>query len=81
MKYGFVGTQERVYSYDGTYLGGQVFQVQDTTDGLVDIPPNYFWVECADDTVAADSYYDLNDNQIKAKPIPAQPQSTGTQTL
>ena len=81
MKYGFVGIQERVYSYDGTYLGGQVFQVQDTTDGLVDILPNYFWAECADDIVAADSYYDLNDSQIKAKPVPSQPESTGTQTL
>ena len=81
MKYGFVGIQERIYSYDGTYLGGQVFQVQDTTDGLVDILPNYFWAECADDTIATNSYYDIADSKIKTKPVPPQPVSIGTQTL
>jgi hypothetical protein len=69
MKYGFVGTQEQVYSYDGTYLGGRVCQVQDTTDGLVDVPPNYFWVECADDITADNSYYDMADQQVKLQPL------------
>lgn len=46
----------------------------------------FFWVDCADDVVADQFYYDTVDQTIKPivnepKPEPVQPESNGTQTL
>ena len=84
MKFAYISLQEESYSYDRTILGARVVQVQDTKDGLIDVLPNFFWFECADDVTADNSYYDVSDQQIKLKPVrPSsdQPNSSGTQTL
>lgn len=69
MKYAFVSTQEKIYSYDNTLLGARVCQVQDNRDGLIDVDGVLFWVECADSMTAENSYYDTVDEQVKLKPI------------
>jgi hypothetical protein len=69
MKYAYISTQEQIYSYDGTLLGVRVCQVQDSKDGLVDVDGVLFWVECADNIAAENSYYDTADQQIKSKPV------------
>jgi hypothetical protein len=65
MKYAYISTQEQIYSYDGTLLGARVVQVQNTKDGLIDVDGVLFWVECSANTTPENSYYDVNDNQIK----------------
>jgi len=83
MKYAFISTEEIIYKYDGTVLGARVVQVDDTkclveTDVL-------FWVDCADDTVPNEVYYDTTAqtiNPIPSPPPPAdQPVTQGTQQL
>lgn len=69
MKYAYISTQEQIYSYDNNLLGARVCQVQDTKDGLVDVPPDLFWTECSDETTSANSYYDMIDKQVKLLPI------------
>ncbi len=61
MKYAYISTQEP-YS-----LGVRIVQVQNTKEGLIDVDGVLFWVECSDDTTPENSYYDINDNQIKLK--------------
>jgi hypothetical protein len=70
MKYAYISTQEQVYSYDGSLLGARVVQVQDTKDGLVDVPPDLFWADCDDNTTAENSYYDTTSQQVTLKPVP-----------
>jgi len=69
MKYAYISTQEQIYSYDGTLLGARVVQVQDTKDGLVDVPPDLFWADCDDITTPDNSYYDMADQQVKLQPV------------
>ena len=69
MKFAYISTQEQVNSYDGTLLGQRVCQVQDTKHGLVDVPGLLFWVECADNIAAENSYYDTAEQQVKTKPV------------
>jgi hypothetical protein len=59
MKYAYISTQEP-YS-----LGVRIAQIQDTKDGLIDVDGVLFWVECSANTTPENSYYDVNDNQIK----------------
>lgn len=59
MKYAYISTQEP-YS-----LGVRIVQVQNTKDGLIDVDGVLFWVECSANTTPENSYYDVNDNQIK----------------
>ena len=73
MKFAYISTQEQIYSYDGTLLGARVCQVQDTKDGLVDVPPDLIWVECADDVLPTTHYYDLNNQEVKI--LPTKPES------
>lgn len=75
MKYAYISTQE---SFS---LGVRIVQVQDTKDGLVDVDGLLFWVECADNVVAENFYYDMADSQIKPVPVVPQPIASGTQTL
>jgi len=70
MKYAYISTQEQVYSYNNTLLGARVVQVQDTKDGLVDVPPDLFWADCDDSTTAENSYYDTTSQQVTLKPVP-----------
>lgn len=69
MKYAYISTQEQVFSYDGTLLGARVVQVQDTKDGLVDVPPDLFWADCDDSATAENSYYNTTSQQVMLKPV------------
>jgi hypothetical protein len=69
MKYAYISTQEQIFSYDGSLLGSRVVQVQDTKDGLVDVPPDLFWAECGDEITTSNSYYDMADQQVKLQPL------------
>jgi hypothetical protein len=59
MKYAYISTQEP-YSN-----GVRIVQVQNTKEGLIDVDGVLFWVECSANTTPENSYYDVNDNQIK----------------
>jgi len=70
MKNALISINEQVYKYDGTLLGERVAEVSDTT---FEVAPTLFWVECADDIVADQFYYDTETQTIIAipvKPIP-----------
>ena len=81
MKYAYISIQEQIFSYDGALLGARVVQVQDTKDGLVDVFPHLFWVECADNVNTWNYYYDTADSQIKQISVMPQPVTSGMQTL
>jgi hypothetical protein len=75
MKNALISINEQVYKYDGTLLGIRVAEVSDTT---FEVAPTLFWVECADDVVADQFYYDTETQEIiavpvKPKPIPVEP--------
>jgi hypothetical protein len=83
MKYAFVSLAEPAYKYDGTVLGARIVQVEDVkhlveTDVLI-------WVDCADDTVPNQVYYDATTQTISPLPSPPppadQPVTQGTQQL
>jgi hypothetical protein len=70
MKNALISPNEQVYKYDGTLLGVRVSEVSNTT---FEVNPILFWVECADDVVADQFYYDTETQTIIAipvKPIP-----------
>jgi len=77
---------EIVHKYDGSVLGQRVAQVE-PDHAAFEVAPPLTWVDCADDVVADQWYFDPNDNQIKAKPVKPieaaenQPQSQGTQNI
>ena len=62
MKYAYIAAQEPFS------LGVRIAQTQDTKDGLIDVDGVLFWVECADDVIAATFYYDMESKEIK--PVP-----------
>ncbi len=70
MKYAYISTQEQIFNYDGTLLGARVVQVQDTKNGLVDVPPDLFWADCDDNTTPDNSYYNTATQQVVSKPVP-----------
>lgn len=70
MKNALISPNEPVYSYDGSLLGERVAQVSDTT---FPIAPPLFWVDCADDVVADQWYYDSVTQQILLVPLPPPP--------
>jgi len=70
MKNALISPHEQVYKYDGTLLGIRVAEVSDTT---FEVNPILFWVECADDVVADQFYYDTQTQTIivvPPRPIP-----------
>lgn len=52
--------------------GYRVAEVALTT---FEVAPPLFWVDCADDVIADQFYYDPTDDQIKAVPVPPAPVS------
>jgi hypothetical protein len=63
------------------------YRVAEVVDQLFEVAPPLFWVDCADDVVADQFWYDPNDQLIKPVPVPEikpaenQPTTTGAQTL
>lgn len=57
------------------------YRVADVAQTPFEVAPQLFWVECGDDVVADNHYYDPNTKTINVKPADApriQPASTGT---
>lgn len=71
MKNALISPNEPAYSYDKTVLGIRVAEVCDTP---FEVAPPLFWVECADNVVADQFYYDTDTQTIIAKPIRPKPQ-------
>ena len=70
MKNALISPEEKVYKYDGTLLGERVAEVSDTP---FEVAPPLFWVECADDVLADQFYYDAETQAIivvPVKPVP-----------
>jgi len=67
------------------------YRVAEIVDAIPFEPaPDHMWVECADDLVADEKWFDPNDNTFKDFPKPPvsldpkttpQPTTTGTQTI
>jgi len=79
MKNALISFEEKVYKYDGSYLGLRVAEVSITT---FEVAPPLFWIECADDVAADQFYYD--ETAQTCLPVPINPaiklipsQSTG----
>lgn len=70
MKNALISPNEQVYKYDGTLLGVRVAEVSDTP---FEVAPPLFWVECADDVVADQFYYDEATQTIIAIPVKPAP--------
>jgi hypothetical protein len=66
MKQALISPEETVYKYDGTILGERVAEV---ADAAFPIAPPLFWVNCADDVVAGQFYYDPNTMTISQIPV------------
>ena len=65
-----ISSQEAVTNYDGT-TGYRVAEVHETG---FEVAEPLFWVDCADDVVADQFYYDPSDSTIKLVPIRPRPQ-------
>jgi hypothetical protein len=70
MKNALISPNEQVYKYDGTLLGERVAEVADNT---FEVAPPLFWVECADDVLADQFYYDEATQTIIAIPVKPAP--------
>jgi hypothetical protein len=70
MKNALISPDEKVYKYDGTYLGVRVAEVEVNTFPVAD---PLFWVSCADDVVADKFYYDTTTQTIILVPIEPEP--------
>ena len=75
-----ISSAELVHKYDGSFLGQRVAQVE-PDNAIFEVAVGLSWVDCADNVVADQWYFDPNDNQIKEVPMKPQPETTGTQSL
>lgn len=67
MKKALISPDESVIHYDGTtVLGQRVAEVHDTG---FEVASPLHWVDCADDLVAQNHYYDAGDSTIKPVPV------------
>jgi hypothetical protein len=78
MKNALVSPNEQVYKYDGTLLGTRVAEVSDTA---FEVNPILFWVECADDILADQFYYDTETQTIIAVPVKPPPPPDVTEVV
>lgn len=60
-----ISLQEAVTNFDGT-TGYRVAQINETG---FEVAEPLFWVDCAEDVVADQFYYDPQDSTIKAVPV------------
>lgn len=74
MKNALISPNEQVYSYDKTLLGVRVAEVLDIPFGIA---PPLFWVECADDVVADQFYYNTETQTIIPVPVKPKQQEQG----
>jgi len=75
-----ISSIEIVHKYDGSVLGHRVAQVEQD-NSIFEVAESLSWVDCADNIVADQWYFDPNDSQIKEIPLRPQPETTGTQNI
>ena len=66
-----ISSEEAVFNFDGTN-GYRVAEIHETG---FEVAAALFWVDCADDVVADQFYYDPVDSTIKA--VPVRPRAIG----
>jgi hypothetical protein len=76
MKKALISPQEQVNNFDGT-TGYRVAQVE-PAENIFDVAGELHWVDCADDVVADQFYFDTTANTILEKPVPTPPPSANT---
>lgn len=99
MKYALISLQENACKVVGWRSGDEIpepvieaisnaARVAEVAESTFPVADTLFWVECADNVIADEWYYDIVGQQIlavpAAPPMPAsgnQPSSTGSQTL
>jgi hypothetical protein len=67
MKQALISPEEKVYSYDGSFLGERVAE---TTTSPFEVAPPLFWTACNDNVVADRWYYDPVTYTINQIPTP-----------
>jgi hypothetical protein len=68
-----ISSTEIVHKYDGSVLGQRVAQVE-PDHAIFGVAESLSWVDCADNIVADQWYFDPNDSQIKEIPLKPQPE-------
>jgi len=76
MKKALISPQEQVNNFDGT-TGYRVAQVEEA-ENIFDVAGELHWVDCADDVVADQFYFDTTANAILEKPVLPPPSSANT---
>jgi hypothetical protein len=76
MKKALISPQEQVNNFDGT-TGYRVAQVEEA-ENIFDVAGELHWVDCADDVVADQFYFDTTANAILEKPVPPPSPSANT---
>jgi len=76
MKKALISPQEQVNNFDGT-TGYRVAQVEEA-ENIFEVAGELHWVDCADDIVADQFYFDTTANAILEKPVPTPPPSANT---
>jgi hypothetical protein len=66
-----ISSTEIINKYDGSFLGHRVAQVE-PDHAIFGVAPSLSWVDCADNVVADQWYFDPNDSQVKEVPIKPQ---------
>lgn len=67
MKKALISPDESVIHYNGTTVLGQ--RVAEVHDIGFEVASPLHWVDCADDLVAQNHYYDAGDSTIKSVPV------------
>jgi len=76
MKKALISPNEVVTNFDGT-TGQRVAQVEDA-ENIFDVAGELHWIDCADDVVADQYYFDTTANAILEKPVPPPPPPANT---
>jgi hypothetical protein len=66
MKNALISPEEKVYKYDGSLLGERVATIMDLP---FEVASPLFWIECNDDVVADQFYYDTETQNIIVVPV------------
>jgi hypothetical protein len=78
MKKALISPNEVVTNFDET-TGQRVAQVEDAQN-IFDVASPLHWIDCADDVVADQYYFDTTANAILEKPVPPPPEPPANTT-
>jgi hypothetical protein len=70
MKKALISPDEKVYDYEGNYLGKRIAEI--SNNEFPSAEPLY-WIDCEDDVVADQWYLQTETNQILPKPLQPEP--------